>query len=344
MDHVSNPLRIAQVAPLWSAIPPHTYGGIESLMYSLIEKLTERGHEVTLFATGDCHTSAELRPVMETSLTERMMRNEASWQEYYVNTAVAQALASAHKFDVIHFHVGCQWIPFLPLVKTRSLLTLHSYLCPDDHWVIQQYPQVNLAAISKAQTQGLRDIPVVYNACDFSAIPFGEPRGDYLAFLGRMSPQKNPAGAIEVARKAGMPIVLAGEPQSDKEKVYFEQVVKPLLKEPGVEYLGGANFEQKCKLLRGASVLLFPITWPEPFGLVMIEAMACGTPVLALGNGSVPELVENGVTGYYADNLTDLEKLLPDVLALDRPTIRAAAAKRFDIPRMVDDYLRLYRN
>jgi glycosyltransferase involved in cell wall biosynthesis len=281
---------------------------------------------------------------METNLTERMMRNEASWQEYYVNTAVAEALAAAAEFDVIHFHVTPQWLPFLPLTKTRTLLTLHTYLCPDDHWLIHRYPGVRLAAISQAQTQGLRaGIPVVYNACDFGAYALTPEPGNYLAFLGRMSPQKNPAGAIELARKAGLPIVLAGEPQSDKEKAYFEQIVRPLLKEPGVEYLGGANFEQKCRLLGGAAALVFPITWPEPFGLVMIEAMACGTPVLALKNGSVPELVEPGVTGYFADDLPALEKLLAPTLALDRAQVRAAAAQRFDMPRLVDDYLRLYR-
>jgi len=241
-------------------------------MDSLIRALVRRGHEVTLFATGDCQTPARLRSTVETNLTDRMMRNEASWSEYYVNDAVATALNSASEFDLIHFHTGCQWIPFLPLAKTRTLLTLHAYLCPDDLWVINRHPNVALAAISRSQVAAVnREVPVVYNACEFAAFPHVAEQGKYLAFLGRMSPQKNPVGAIELARRAGMDIVLAGEPQSDKEKAYFEQAVRPLLSEPGVEYIGGVNHEQKCKLLGNAAALAFPITWPEPFGLVMVD-------------------------------------------------------------------------
>lgn len=341
-------LRIAQVAPLWTPIPPRTYGGIELLMKLHIEELVARGHDVTLFASGDCSTSAKLRPVVDTNLTEILEEGKGYSYEHYTNSMMAEVIQAAGEFDVIHYHLSSAWLPIAALAKTPGLFTLHTTPLPDDEWAFRRWPQVAVNGISTWQMRAAslrlgREFPVVYNGCDFDAYdPCFEP-GKYLAFLGRMSPQKNPLGAIRIAQDLGLPIVIAGQPQNANEQRYFADEIKPLIDGERVRWIGAVNHPQKNELLRHAAALLFPIQWDEPFGLVMIEAMACGTPVVAHRRGSVEEVVDDGVTGYHSGVLDALAELVPQALKLDRESVREHARRRFSFQSMVDEYLGLYR-
>ena len=342
-------LRIAQVAPLWASIPPVTYGGIELVVHLLTEELVRRGHEVTLFATGDSRTSARLRPVCDRNLLAMMTDGSAGLYEYYANAAGAEALREPGEFDVIHFHAGNALAPIAASSDTPSLFTIHTFIAADDEWVFPRYPRARPAGISRFQVEKLSatlksEVPVVYNGIDFESYdPCFEP-GEYLVFLGRLSHDKNPLDAIRIARKLDLPIVLAGQPQSALEEEYFKKNVQPLLDGNRVKWIGPVNHEQKNRLLRNASALVFPVNWPEPFGLVMVEAMACGTPVVAHAVGSVPEVVDQGVTGFHSDSIAALDDLIPQALALDRRRVREHAAARFSHQRMVDAYVALYRS
>jgi glycosyltransferase involved in cell wall biosynthesis len=341
-------LRVAQVAPLWTPIPPATYGGIELLLALLCDGLVERGHEVRLFASGDCRTRANLHPVIPVNLSELMARGEALMHEYYLNAAMASVMAAQDGFDVIHCHLPPAWIPFAGAVRKPCLFTLHTSPHADDEWAMRNFPQAGIAAISHAQVAGAtarlgRKFPVVYNGVDFSAYDASFEAGKYLAFLGRMSPEKNPLDAIRIAAEAGLPLVLAGRPQNASEEVYFQKNVEPLIDGGRVRWIGLVNHPQKVELLRNAAALIFPIQWDEPFGLVMIEAMACGTPVIATRRGSVPEVVDEGVTGFTAASPAELVSLVSKARALDRRRVREHARRRFSHDKMVDDYVALYR-
>ena len=330
---------------MWAKIPPVTYGGIELVIKLLIDELVKQGHEVTLFGTGDSETSANLRAITPKNVLDSMATGESASYEYYANASVTDALLASEEFDVIHFHIGNPFIPMSLLSSTPSVHTLHTFLIQDDEWVLRRYPSVPVAAISNYQVRSIdRPIPVIYNGCDFDAYEPGLEPGKYLVFLGRMSYDKNPLDAIRVAKRLGMPILLAGKAQSAKEEKYFQEQIVPLLDNEAVRYVGLVNHEQKNELLKNASALLFPVQWEEPFGLVMIEAMACGTPVVAHNLGSVAEVVDQGVTGYYTDSMEELDALVLEALKLDRSEVRARAQMRFSSQRMAADYLRLYES
>jgi glycosyltransferase involved in cell wall biosynthesis len=343
----TRPLRIAQVAPLWTPIPPRTYGGVELLMSLLIDGLVARGHEVTLFASGDSKTAGRLHEVIEKNLTDLMIEGRALGAEYYINSAIAEVLRAQDEFDIIHYHVGGAWIPIAAAARTPGLFTLHTTLLADDEWVLRRWPRVAVNGISHLQMHAVglklgREFPVIHNGCDFDAFePCFEP-GKYLAYLGRFGPMKNPLDAIRIAQAVGMPIVLAGQPQNAKEEAYFKELIEPLIDGESVRCIGPVNHAQKCELLRHAAALLFPIQWEEPFGLVMIEAMACGTPVVAHRRGSVEEVVENGITGFDSGVIDGMAELVAPALALDRRRVREHAKSRFGFQRMVDEYLALY--
>ena len=344
---MSEKLRIGLVPPLWTPIPPKTYGGIELMVHLLTEELVRQGHDVTLFGTADSSTSAKLEAVCEQNMLDFMAGTEACVYEAFANAAVARVLARAADYDVLHFHIGMHWLPFATLAETPSLFTIHTFASYDDRWLARNFPCVALSGISRFQAAQLsegtgRVIPVVYNGCDFGTFEPRHEAGRYLAFLGRMSHDKNPLDAIRIARAAGMPIILAGQAQEAKEESYFEKEIRPLIDGEGVRYIGPVNHEQKNELLRNAAALIFPVQWPEPFGLVMIEAMACGTPVLARSLGSVPEVVDSGVTGYHAEEIEEMGALLPATLALDRRRVRERAEGRFSFARMVEGYVGLY--
>jgi glycosyltransferase involved in cell wall biosynthesis len=342
-------LRIAQVAPLWTPIPPRTYGGIELLMKLHIDELVARGHGVTLFSSADSKTAARLHEVLEMNLTDLVTDSKAFMFEYYANSTMAEALCAQNEFDILHFHLGTAWLPLAASARTPSLFTVHTSPHIDDEWVMRRWPQVAVNGISRCQMHGTalklgREFPIVYNGCDFAAYePCFEP-GKYLAFLGRLSPAKNPLDAIRIAQAVEMPIVLAGQPQNANEERYFAEQIAPLIDDDRVRWIGAVNHMQKNELLRNAAALLFPIQWEEPFGLVMIEAMACGTPVVAHRRGSVEEVVENGVTGYHAGIIDGMAELVPRALELDRRQVREHAQSRFSFQQMVDDYLALYRS
>jgi glycosyltransferase involved in cell wall biosynthesis len=341
------PLRVAQVAPLWASVPPEDYGGIELIVHWLTEELARRGHEMTLFAAGNSATGAKLEAILEHSMLELMARGEAFEYEPYANAHLVEAIQQGERFDIIHCHLGTAQIPLAALSAIPVLFTTHVGLGPDGRWVLDRYQGIPVAAISHSQVADVVDrrrnqVQVIHYGMDLSSFDLSTAPGKYLAFLGRMGPHKNPVGAINIAKAAGHPIVLAGKPQDQAEESYFERSVKPLIDGTTVRYIDSVNQSQKRAFLEEAAALIFPIQWEEPFGIVMIEAMACGTPVVALKRGSVAEVIDPGVTGFYADSIEELASLVPRALALDRTAIREHAERRFTLERMVDDYIRFY--
>ena len=341
-------LRIAQVAPLWYAVPPTTaYGGVELMVHLLTEELVQRGHDVTLFSTKDSRTAGQLEPIVPESIFDAMIAGDAWFYEQYATSAVVDAMRRATEFDVIHVHLGTAWVPMGRLARGLTLFTLHGPLHRDDGWVLGRYPDQPVVGVSRSQVAPVADqrpdLPVVYNGIDFDTFTPGFERGRYLAFLGRMSQFKNPVGAIRVARAVGLPIVLAGRPQHHEDEAYFRDEVAPLIDGDRVQWIGAVDHARKVELLRSAAALIFPITGAETFGLVMVEAMATGTPVVATRMGAVPEVVDDGVTGYHAESESALPELVSRALELDRRRIRSQAEARFSHRRMVDAYLDVYR-
>jgi glycosyltransferase involved in cell wall biosynthesis len=345
-----NCLRIAQVAPLWTAVPPRLYGGAELMVHWLTEALVEMGHEVTLFASGDSITSANLQAVCNFNLLDTMERGFAYKYSYYAASNFAEALHQSNSFDVIHCHVGTLMIPFSINSRAPVLHTVHAGLdSVDELWVLNKYPYVPITAISNSQIAVLprerqQNIQVIYHGCDFSTYEFSAEPGKYLAFIGRMGPHKNPVGAIRIAQASSIPIVLAGQPQNFHEKSYFTEEVKPLLDGNNVSYLGPITHREKVDLLKGAIALLFPIQWEEHFGLVMIEAMACGTPVIGWEKGSVREVVDFGKTGFYGNSEKELVSLVPRAILLKRESVHKHALSRFTHWRMANEYVDLYNS
>jgi glycosyltransferase involved in cell wall biosynthesis len=338
---MSECLRIAQIAPIAAPVGPESTRSIEQLVYLLTEELVRRGHEVTLFATGDSQTSATLRATYARGYEDD--GGLWNWELHEVLHA-ASAFEEAGRFDVLHSHAYHYALPFGRLVTTPAV---HSYhVLPDDD-VAAAYarrPEARVVAISHYQRRFFKagHVPVVHHGIDTGAFSFNPARGDYLLFLGQITSDKGPDKALRLARQAGLRLVLAG-PYGSEDEEYFRTEIAPALDGRRAEYVGPVSVPERNRLLAGAAALLYPLASPEPFGLVMIEAMACGTPVAALGLGAVPEVVENGVTGYHAADEKALAARLPAVLALDRAGVRRAAVARFDYRRMVDDYLAIYQ-
>jgi glycosyltransferase involved in cell wall biosynthesis len=332
-------LRIAQVAPIARPVAPYSGGSIEQIVSLLTEELVARGHDVTLFATGYSTTSARLEAIYPRGYDD----DDDLWEwEFHELLHMAAALERAQEFDVVHSHVYHFGLPFTRLVRTPIVHTYH--VLPDDDIVraYSRYPEAQLVAISEYQRRkldGLQSLPVIHHGIDVARFPFNDSPGDYLLFLGRVMEGKGPVEAIELAKRVGMHLVMAG-PGDD----YFRYVVEPLTRDPAVDYRGSVDMGTRNELLAGAAALLYPITSSETFGLVMVEAMACGTPVVALERGAVPEIVEHGLTGYFARDVDSLARLVPKALALDRGLIRESALTRFDRGRMVDAYLGLYQH
>ena len=339
-------MRIAQVAPLYEPVPPPRYGGTERIVSYLTEELVRRGHDVTLFASGDSRTAARL-----VAVTERALRLDPGSRDALAanfSRELGRVFGNADAFDVIHCHVDYLAYPFCRLVRTPTLHTLHGrldlpYLGP----VFQDFPDVPLVSISNAQRAPLSSLDLswagtVYHGLPLDRFPFVTQPGDYLAFLGRLSPEKQPEVAIEVARRTGVPLRIAAKIDAN-DREFVDRVVRPLLDDPLVEFVGEVEDERKAAFLGNARALLFPIDWPEPFGLVMIEAMACGTPVIARPCGSVREIVEDGRTGFVADTTDELVEAVKRIDTIDRAECRRHVEQRFSVARMVDDYETLYR-
>ena len=338
-------MRIAQIAPPMESVPPLLYGGTERIVSYVTEELVAMGHDVTLFASGDSVTSARLVPCAAQAL--RLDDRVRDPIPYYM-LMLDRVYRHADDFDVFHFHIDQFQFPLFRTMADRTVTTLHGRQdLPDLAPLYLGFPEMPLISISDAQRRPVPNanfIATIHHGIPANLhYPTFEPRGGYLAFLGRISPEKRPDRAIEIARAVGIPLKIAAK--VDKvDREYFHAIVEPLLKGPGVEYIGEINEHAKTQFLGEARALLFPIDWPEPFGLSMIEAMACGTPVLAFNCGSVPEIIEDGLTGMIVNTMEEAIAALPRVLALDRHKIRIRFDERFTAARMARDYVNVYRS
>src|SRR5215471_12508312 len=329
-------MKIAQIAPLFESVPPRLYGGTERVVSYLTEELVNQGHEVTLFASADAITSAELVPC-----TARALRLDDAPRDPipHFMLMLDKVRERADDFDVLHFHVDYLHFPLFRPDAARILTTLHNRLDLADHFQFYlRFPEMPLVSVSNAQRTPLRRANfagTVYHGLPLDLHrPTFEARGSYLAFLGRLSPEKRPDRAIAIARAVGMPLKIAAKADKANEGCYFREVVLPLLQGPGVEFIGEIDERTKTEFLGHAAALVFPIDWPEPFGLVMIEAMACGTPVIAWRNGSVPEVLEDGVTGFIVGSVEQGARAVGRIAGLTRHAVRRVFEERFGAARM----------
>lgn len=333
-------MRIAQLAPTYERVPPPAYGGTELIVHLLTEELVRRGHQVTLFATGDSLTSARLR-----SITPVPVRyGEAGPLRHPEHVQLANAVAcfreaAAGAFDIVHNHAGVEGLAIASSSTTPVLSSNHNAWAAETSSIWSAYPwrHVSLSAASARTHPARGALEPVLNAIDVATFQFREHAGDDLLFLGRFSPEKGPDRAIEVARRAGRRLVMAGKVDA-VDRPYFVSQVEPLIDGDRVRFVGEVEGEVKRELLANAFALLFPIAWDEPFGLVVAEALASGTPVVALARGSVPELVDDGETGFVVNDLDAMVEAVGHVGELSRRRCRQVAEERFDVPRMVDDY------
>jgi glycosyltransferase involved in cell wall biosynthesis len=338
-------MRIAQVAPLYEPVPPDLYGGTERVVGYLVDELARRGHQVTLFASGDSSANAE-HLVAPTRRALRLDGETTDPVALHISE-VGMVFERALDFDVIHSHVDYLAFTAAQLAHTPTIHTLHGRLdLPHLRPVFRQFRNLAFVSISDAQRAPLADDNVNWVATVRHGLPVDEykysPRGgDYLVYLGRISPEKGPDRAVAVAQEAGIPLKIAAK-VDDADRAYFERDIRPLLDDPLIEFIGEVDLGRKMELLGGARALIFPIDWPEPFGLVMIEAMACGTPVVARPRGAVPEVVVHEKTGFLADTIEELAAAVKRVDRLDRLACRRHVEACFSVTRMVDEYERLY--
>ncbi len=338
-------MRIAQVAPLYESVPPKLYGGTERVVAWLTDELVRRGHEVTLFASGDSTTSAHLVAGCERALRLDGSAADAIWAH---SLELGKAFSRARDFDVIHCHVDYLAFPYARRAPRPTVHTLHGRLdLPHLRLVLAEFPDAPLVSISDAQRRAVADLPLdwvatVPHGLPYDEIPFRAEPDRYVVFLGRLSREKRPDLAVAVARELGVPLKIVAKVDA-ADRAYFEREIRPLLDDPLVEFLGELGGAEKFRVLGGALCLLFPIDWPEPFGLAMIEALACGTPVVARPCGSVPEIVRDGVTGFIADSVDDLARAVKRVDLIDRARCRADVEQRFSVAAMTDRYEAVYR-
>jgi glycosyltransferase involved in cell wall biosynthesis len=337
-------MRIAQIAPLFEAVPPKLYGGTERVVSSLTEELVAMGHDVTLFASGDSITDAKLEAVWPRAL--RLDPDVKDWVATY--TIMMEYVARrADRFDVLHFHVDYWPNSMFSRQRVPFLTTLHGRLdLPEFGAVYRMFPNVPLISISDSQRAPLPDLgwagTVYHGMPEKRLMPLPVENRDYFAFLGRISPEKGIERAIEIAGRCGVKLKVAAKvDRADAE--YYKAKVEPLLANANVEFIGEINDAQKPAFLSGAKALLFPIDWPEPFGLVMIEAMACGCPVIAMRRGSVPEVMDDGLTGFIVDNVDEAVAACGRLEQIDRAKVRAQFEKRFTARRMAEDYVDMYQ-
>lgn len=338
-------MRIAQIAPLYERVPPKLYGGTERVVSYLTEELVRQGHDVTLFASGDSRTSAKLVRCCDVALRlNPIVRDPLPYHIMMLD----EARRSRDDFDILHFHIDYLHATLVRDFVDRTVTTLHGRLdLPDIAPFYSVFRDLPLVAISEDQRSYLRLVNwtgTVHHGLPRDLLPLqAKPRNDYLAFLGRISPEKAPDRAIEIAAKAGMPLKIAAKVDRADE-AYWNEHVRPMVKaQPNVEFIGEINEHDKARFLGEAAALLFPVNWPEPFGLVMIEAMACGTPTIAFRRGSVSEILEEGTSGFIVDTMEQAITAVQRIPSLDRTKVREAFERRFTVERMAHDYLRIYR-
>ena len=335
-------MRIAQVAPLWESVPPRLYGGTERIVSYITEELIRQGHEVTLFASGDSQTTARLWPACPQAL--RLNTGLVNRDAPLVLMQERAFATEADQFDIIHSHLDFLSFPMSRRCATPVLTTLHGRLdLPELVPIFQEYAEMPVVSISDAQRIPLPHAnwqgTVYHGLPDLYA--FHPNPGSYLAYLGRIAPEKRPDHAIEIAKRVGMPLRIAAK-VDPVDREYFETQIAPLMDHPLVEYLGEITDEEKCDFLGNAAAVLCTYDWPEPFGIVLIESLACGTPVFAYRRGSIPEIVDNGVTGFICENLEEMVTAIDRLPLIQRQRCRDSYETRFTVQRMVNDYLALY--
>lgn len=336
-------MRIAQVAPLYESVPPKLYGGTERVVSYLTEELVRRGHDVTLYASGDSETSARLIPCSAAGL-----RLDPSVKDpLALHVAMLERVArDALEYDIIHYHTDYLSFPLSRRHGTPHVTTLHGRLdLPELVPIYREFKDVPLVSISHSQRKPLPWAnwkATIYHGLPRDCACLSPTAGDYLVFLGRLSPEKRPDRAIEIASRAGLPLRIMGKVDA-ADRAYYRAVIRPLLKKGAdVEFVGEGGDAEKFPVLAGALALLFPIDWPEPFGLVQIEAMAVGTPVIAFPHGSVPEVIDHEVTGFIVHSVEEAVQMVDRCASLDRAQIRRVFEERFSVERMVDEYEELY--
>lgn len=337
-------MKIAQIAPLWERVPPFRYGGVELIVALLTDELVRRGHEVTLFASGDSITKGRLR-----SVHDKALRLDPSIKEpgHYEQMLLGEVYRHPDEFDIIHSHAGCAALVCSSLVKTPTIHTLHGIFTPDNEKLFRAFAAQPYTSITNAQRDprlGLNYVSTVYNGICVGDYPLQlQPEASpYLAFVGRLSPEKGPLQAIAIAQAAGLPLKIAGK-IDPVDKTFYENQIRPLIDGEQIQYLGEVDHPEKVRLLGGAVVTLFPITWREPFGLVMIESMATGTPVVGIALGSVPEIIDPGKTGFVCHSLEEMVQSIPAAMQLDRQLCRDWVVRRFSTQRMTDQYEATYQ-
>ncbi|SNB68412.1 Glycosyltransferase involved in cell wall bisynthesis [Arboricoccus pini] len=336
-------MRIAQVSPLFESVPPRLYGGTERIVSFLTEELVRKGHQISLFASGDSLTTSELVPCAPRAL--RLDSRVKDPLPHYT-LMMEKVRQRAHEFDIIHFHIDHLQHPLMRMVDVPHVTTLHGRQDMTDlqplYREFDRDPRVSISMSQRQPVPFLNFAGNVYHGLPKDLLTFSpSPTRGYLAFLGRMSPEKGPEEAIEIAVRAGIPLKMAAK-IDPADQAYFDQRIKPLLDQPLIEYVGEINDHHKAEFLGGAQAMLFPINWPEPFGIVMIEAMACGTPVIAFPCGSVLEVIDDGVTGVLVNDIEQAVEAARTIHRFDRRRVRAHFERRFTANRMADDYLAIY--
>lgn len=337
-------MKIAQVAPLMESVPPRLYGGTERIVSYLTEALVAQGHDVTLFASGDSITAAKLVPCCAQAL--RLTPAVRDPIPHYM-LMLDKMRRRAHEFDIIHFHIDQFQFPNFRDIAHRTITTLHGRQdLPDMLPLYAGFPEMRLVSVSDAQRDPIPDascVATIHHGLPRDLLtPTLRPKGGYLAFIGRISPEKRVDRAIRIARAVGLPLKIAAKvDRVDRE--YFRTAIEPMLAGPSIDFIGEIDERRKTSFLGEARALLFPIDWPEPFGLVMIEAMACGTPVLAFRNGSVDEVIDEGVTGFVVDSEEEAVRKLGALFALNRGRVRRRFEERFTAARMAADYVKIYQ-
>jgi glycosyltransferase involved in cell wall biosynthesis len=336
-------MKIAQVPPLYEAVPPRLYGGTERVVAHLTDALVDLGHEVTLFSSADARTKATLAPVRSQAIRLDPAPLKSDLAAHL--TMLSEVRRLQDRFDVIHFHVDMVHFPLFESIAPQTVTTLHGRLDLSDlPEVYRRWPKFPLVSISDCQRAALpfaNWVGTVYHGMPEALFPFSaDPRG-YLAFLGRISPEKGPERAIAIAKRVGMPLKIAAKVDA-ADTVYFDTVIRPLLDHPLIEFIGEIGDDRKAEFLGGAEALLFPIEWPEPFGLVMIEAMACGTPVVAYAHGATLEVVDDGVTGFLVTDEEQAALAVARARTLDRRQVKRRFDRRFSALTMARGYLDIY--
>lgn len=339
-------MRVALVSPLFESVPPRFYGGTERVVHHLCQGLTEAGIDVTLFASGDSKTAGDLVPVLPQAL--RLAHPPITDPFPYSFKLLAEVSRRAHEFDVIHNHHDYWMLPLTELTETPLLTTLHGRMdLPHIGAAFRSYRKARYISISDAQRCGMPDlgwVRTIHHGIDVTRFDFRPEPGKYLAFLGRMSLDKRPDWAIDIAIKSGIPLKMAAKIEGAADREYFEARVKPRIDGHFIEYVGEISEDEKSEFLGNALAMVFPIDWPEPFGLVMLEALACGTPVLARPCGSVSEVLVDGLTGFVNGDVDRLAERVRDIPSIDRKACRQHVEQKFSLKRMTEEYIHVYRH